>query len=196
MGIIKLITFVGLFFLFACTHQMNVSSNYVASNPDQFKSSKLKERRVALLIGHGLQNYVLVKKVSSKAGGYIIKDKFNFFLGNAVAAEIENMARVIFDEVQLASSFNEAIDSGIVSIVPEIVGSSLDLPVKRGGDTTAWITVEYHFYGADGVLITEKTVTGKWSKSLLLTKENYNMAFQRAIIDLTIKSKRIIENAL
>jgi len=196
MRISKLIAGAGLLFLFACTHQMNVNPHYVASNPDQFTASKLKDRKVALLIAPDLQNYLLVKRVSSQIGGLIIKDKLVFFLGNAVSAEIENMTRAICDDVKVTSGFSETINKGMVRIVPGIVGSSLDLPVKRGGKTAAWVTVEYRFYDADGVLIMKKSVTGAWSDRILLTRENYTMAFQGAIKDLTVKSKGLFENTL
>lgn len=181
-------------FLTGCTHSITVKSNYVESNPNQFKSEKLSQQETCIVLTPELKNYIFEKKVYNWAGGSMFKDTLFFDLGKPISAEIDNLISNMFSKSYDASNIKDAIGKNGIIIKPEIIDSSLDLPSIRGGNIVAEIQVKYSFYDSDGKLIASRTVLGTGTKALVITKENYNIAFGEAISDLINKSKAAIEN--
>lgn len=186
-----------LFYLLlaGCTHNMVVNSNFVASNQDQFRSEKLSREKACLVVSPELKNYIFEKKAYNWAGGSMFKDTLYFDLGKTISMEIDNLVSTMFGETFKVSDVKDATGKNAVIIKPEIVDCTLDLPIVRGGTIKAETQLKYSFYNSEGKQIISQTVIGIGKKSLVLTKENYNIAFREAIKDLMNKSKDIIEKA-
>lgn len=184
-----------LLFLAGCTHNMTVNSNFVSSSPDQFRSEKLSREKACLVITPKLKNYIFEKRAYNWAGGSLFKDTLYFDLGKSVSWEIDNLVSALFVEKCKTSDLKDAIGKNAVIIIPEIIESTLELPAIRGGNIKAEIHLTYSFYDPDGKQMLSHTVTGYGNKSLILTKENYNIAIREAIKDLMNKSKDVIEKA-
>jgi hypothetical protein len=175
---------------------MTVGSNFVASNPGQFRSEKLSGQKACLVLSPELKNYVFEKKAYNWAGGSMFKDTLYFDLGAAVSSEIDSLVSAMFGETSKTPNIKDAAGKNAVIIKPEILDSALDLPAVRGGNITAEIQVKYTFYDSDGRQTASQSVTGSGNKQLVMTKENYNIAFQEAIKDLMNKSKDVLEKAV
>jgi len=192
----QLAVIIAFIFWAGCAHNMAINSNFVVSNPDQFKSEKLSGKKACLVLPPELKNYIFEKKAYNWAGGSMFKDTLYFDLGKTVSSEIDNLVSAMFGETCKVSDMKDATGKNAVIIMPEIVDSTLDLPAIRGGKIKAEIRLKYLFYDSDGKQIVSQTIIGNGIKSLVMTKENYNVAFREAIKDLMNKSKDAIEKAV
>jgi len=174
---------------------MAINSNFVASSHDQFRSEKLSRKKACLVVSSELKNYIFEKKAYNWAGGSAFKDTLYFDLGKTISLEIDNLVSAMFGETCKTSDIKDAIGKNAVIIKPDIMDSTLDLPTVRGGNIKAEIQLKYTFYDSDGKQIISQSVIGLGNKALVMSRENYNIAFREAIKDLMNKSKDVIEKS-
>lgn len=200
MGMLRSI-FLGALSMLAvgCAATLEVPSGYVRANSSQFNVASLQRTNANLVITPELESYVFEKEAYNWAGGSLFPDTLTFSLGKTLADELNSAALSLFGRTVRFRSLQEASSTSVKPdyvVVPEVTTASLDLPAIRFADITAAVSLKYSVYDSSGTLLRTATVSGEGKKALVLSKENYVIAFQEAIKDLMLKSKETLAELL
>jgi len=197
----NIISLLGIVLLLsACSYQMPLRNNYVATNHRLFRTDSLKEKRVILVIDSYLKDYRLTRPVYNWAGGNLVPDHVSFEIGTAFAKELSNMCANLFSSINEVPSFKSAkgrSSKGInLIIIPEIINAEIFLPSVRFANIKTEVTVKYSFYNSLGDLDDKGAATGRGEKKLIFTRKNYQLAMEDALKDLMIRSYDIFIEVL
>jgi len=196
----KLLLTTLFFLLTACSHTLHVPTPNVHSDSTKFQSQQLKKKSICLVITPEFRDYTFTKEAYNWAGGSLAPDTITFELGESLTQATSDMTTDLFANVVTVNSLDETEENAIMCgnyiIAPQIIKSSLDLPVVRFTNITAEIEVRYKLYSLSRSLLRKETVKGNGDKRLIFTKGNYAIAFGLAMEDLIHKTKFFLNDAL